>query len=293
MTNTPEFKSGAEIADEYKERFDRIQIMTAKARETFDEWLALQDTSPIQCKNHPDVTCAVDRQATWETRRPWEIRRFRCRVCVENENLLHCGVPEVLVHARFENFEATDNTIQEHLETTQKFASQRSGFLVLVGSYGTGKSHLAVCVMRSFKRAIFIKQSTLLLKLRQTYRDRGAVDPVQLCQRAELLVLDEVGLSSGGRDELPLLHEILDYRYGHRKPTIITCNIPPEKLREVLGDRMVDRLKECCFAGLTFGGKSHRSAAKSRYFQDPDSIPQNENARYWWESEGPRSNPNI
>lgn len=80
------------------------------------------------------------------------------------------------------------------------------------------------------------------------------------------LVLDEIGLSSGGRDELPLLHDILDHRHGNFLPTILTGNIELDTLRDVIGERMSDRLKESVFAILNFGGASHRSQARAGYF---------------------------
>lgn len=75
-----------------------------------------------------------------------------------------------------------------------------------------------------------------------------------------------MGLSAGGRDELPLLHDVLDYRHGHQKPAILTGNISVDQLRDVVGERMADRLRESCFAVLNFTGKSHRRESRERYF---------------------------
>jgi len=106
----------------------------------------------------------------------------------------------------------------------------------------------------------------LLRRLRDTYRNKAAVDPVDECQQAGLLVIDEMGVSSGGRDEFPMLHEVLDYRHGERKPTILTGNLSWDELKDVIGARLSDRLKESASAILSFSGQSYRSQARTRYF---------------------------
>ena len=112
-----------------------------------------------------------------------------------------------------------------------------------------------------------VKQASLLRLLRATYGDKKADDPIEKAQYARLLVLDDAGLSSGGRDELPMLHEVLDYRHGERLPTIVTTNLPFEQLSDALGERMADRLRESTFRILTFNGSSHRREAREHYFE--------------------------
>ena len=121
---------------------------------------------------------------------------------------------------------------------------------------------------RTFQNGLYVTQAGLLGRLRRTYRDDDAIDPVAQCKKAGLLVLDEMGLTSGGRDEFPMIHEILDYRYGERKPTILCGNITIDQLKQIVGDRMMDRLTECAFAILDFGGPSHRKDGRERYFSD-------------------------
>jgi DNA replication protein DnaC len=162
------------------------------------------------------------------------------------------------------------------------FAKVKRGCLIMLGGVGAGKTHLAVAVMRAFTRPIFFKQNTLLRGLRRTYRDPDAGDPIPACQEADLLVLDELGVSSGGKDEYPLLHEILDYRYGEYRPTIITSNATPEQLRETLADRLVDRLRQSTFDLLLFGGKSHREDLKQAYLAHETPIPRPKD--YWADS---------
>lgn len=258
----------------------RIETIAAKVKADSErteaqylEWVSTQTTEAIPCPRHPDVRLDFDELATKASMRDgsgFTLRYRDCPVCNSDRILREGGVPAVLMHARFENFEACNDIEQSFLDTARSFADQKVGFLILMGGVGTGKGHLAVAIMRSFRSPAWVKQSTLLRLLRDTYRDPYAPDPVRRYQRADLLVLDEVGLSGGGRDEFPMIHEILDWRYCERKPTILTTNISKEQLREILGDRMADRVDECCFATLCFGGQSRRRSAKTRYFA---SVP--------------------
>lgn len=128
----------------------------------------------------------------------------------------------------------------------------------MIGNPGTGKSHLAVGLLRQFHSAKFISQSELLYQLRRTYKSQDAPDPVEKCKRTCCLVLDDVGVSAGGKDEWPMIHHILDFRYGHSLPTIITGNINIDEFKELVGTRMVDRLFEATHEVIVTGGESLR-----------------------------------
>jgi DNA replication protein DnaC len=136
------------------------------------------------------------------------------------------------------------------------------------------RPNLAVGVMRVFAGPVIFKQNTLLRALRTTYKDPDAPDPILTCQNADLLALDEVGVSSGGRDEYPMIHEIIDRRIGEFAPTVITSNSTIEQLRETLGPRLVDRVRQAAFKVLNFGGESHRADLRSQYLATATPEPQ-------------------
>src|ERR1035437_6239724 len=180
----------------------------------------------------------------------------------ERDRLLKQGVPPALVHATFDNWTPRTATERQHLADVQEFTRVRRGFLFLLGPVGIGKSHLAVAVMRTFSAGLFVRQAQLLRQLRQHYNDTKVANPIGEAQETRLLLLDELGVSSGGRDELPMLDEILAWRYEQQLPTIITSNLLWEDIAAALGDR----LEESCFRVLIFAGKSHRATRRDSYF---------------------------
>lgn len=250
------------------ERVNQIAERELRERRAF---MAKQPAT-ILCRVHPDCERRLDeRLSADETANNFGIFKAgyaRCPKCVEDskrERLRNCGVPEILLHATFENFRPDDDAEAEHVSTVKSFCNGRRGFLVMTGGVGTGKSHLATAALRTIGKGWLVKQSSLLYALRDTYRDKSAFDPIDRAQSARLLVLDDVGLSAGGRDELPLLHEILDYRHCERRPTIITSNFEWDAITSVFGERMADRFIESTCRILKFTGPSHRREARDRY----------------------------
>jgi DNA replication protein DnaC len=275
--------------DEAREK-ELTQIKTrweqriAERTKRFDAMLEGNTETP--CQKHPDSMRPIDRKQTWdkgqliygECPRCIDARRFE----EQNRRLHATGVQSNLLHCTLDNWTPRDPTEEGQLAVVRDFAKAKRGCLIMLGGVGVGKTHLAVAVMRAFTRPIFFKQNTLLRALRRTYSDPDADDPIQACQEADLLVLDELGVSSGGKDEYPLLYEILDYRYGEYRPTVVTSNATPDQLRETLGDRLVDRIRQSTFRLLLFGGKSHREDCRQAYLAHETPIPRPMD--YWADS---------
>lgn len=265
---------------------------TVQCLADFDVWVRTQPMY-IPCETHPDVNRQADIDASkpitgWSfltgTRR-FSLKYARCNRCLGDkletsirECLVSNGVPPNLLHATIDNWKGDADIIAK----VKDFANCKRGFLVLLGDYGIGKSHLACGLMRRYLEyyklqddvevhvcsgnSWMIKQSSLLLALRDTYTDRKAKNPVVQAQSADLLVLDEVGVSAGGRDEAPMIHEILSHRYEQRLPTVMTSNLSWPDFQHAVGERMADRLNECAFAVVSIGGESCRQQMKQGYF---------------------------
>ena len=275
-----------DAGEDIEQRFERIRKAARQREEKARrERLAFMATQPQSkpCKVHPDCIRPIDEDVTNEATRyhqfidgVFHAGYAPCPKCVQdakNQELKKFGVPEILIHATFENYIPDGEAEAELVRVVKVFCENRTGFIFMLGNYGTGKTHLAVAALRQLKGGWLVKQASLLRALRDTYADKAAFDPIERAQNARLFILDDAGLSGGGKDELPMLHEILDYRHGERLPTIITSNLPYESLSAVLGERMADRLRESAFRVLTFTGSSHRREARDRYFDAPPAKP--------------------
>lgn len=233
------------------------------------------------CPKHPSQLLAINdeesvRRSYIESERIQEENFITvyhaCPECTREAKLskaeawLHSmGVPAILSHAEFAHFRIENPEDIANLADARRFAKKAKGFLLMVGALGDGKSLLAAATLRALGGGLFITHNELLIAQRRSYDDPKAVDVIQKAQRARCLVLDDLGLSMGGRDELPMLQAILDYRHGDRLPTVITSNLQLEEIYGLLGPRLTDRLKQATYRVLRFSGPSSRPGEKQSY----------------------------
>ena len=146
--------------------------------------------------------------------------------------------------------------------------------MLFVGAVGSGKTHLAASIANrvidlseisdrtaikaaelydiayeaEFNRRVqFISMIGLLGAIKKTFdTNETAQDIVDRYSKAELLILDDVGTETPTEWSNERLFEIIDYRYNEELPTVITTNLLPDKLRENVGDRSYDRIREMC-----------------------------------------------
>jgi DNA replication protein DnaC len=164
----------------------------------------------------------------------------------------------------FETFEINGNLNSEERESLKnaldyawKYAENPEKWLVLIGPYGCGKTHLAAAIeyYRRERQAntVFITVPDLLDYLRTTYQP-GA--PVTFDQRfnavrnTELLILDDLGTENATAWAKEKLFQILDYRYTSQMPTVITSSKLIEKLDERIASRLLDE-RRCKILAIT------------------------------------------
>lgn len=143
------------------------------------------------------------------------------------------------------------------LEWAENFSSDAKGIYIF-GSYGSGKTHLAVGLLLAIQEkyhihGYFIVLSTFFRTLRNSFGDSEKLqEQFDFVKKAPLLVLDDFG---EGRKEangqlsswaLEQLFSLINYRYEHLLPTIITSHFDPEALEKVVGYAIVSRLVSMC-----------------------------------------------
>lgn len=133
-------------------------------------------------------------------------------------------------------------------QAVQDFANDPQGWLVLTGTYGCGKTHLAAAIGndRAGKRqpVIFIVVPDLLDHLRSTFSPQSNISYDKLFEqirRAPLLVLDDLGTESATSWAKEKMYQIFNYRYNARLPTVITTAQPVDKLDPRIRTRILDR----------------------------------------------------
>jgi len=176
----------------------------------------------------------------------------------------------------FENFKIT-NSNKNGYEVAKKFESDlkdnKDGVgLNFMGSYGTGKTHLAAAIAISLINkgipVIFGTLINLLGKIKATYDNNSGEDEeaiIRLYSTVDLLVIDDLGKEKPSEWVLEKLYTIINQRYENYKPIVITTNYDADKLIERLtvrnncetAEAIVSRLHEMC-KWVVLVGEDHR-----------------------------------
>ncbi|MCC6169441.1 MAG: ATP-binding protein [Caldilineaceae bacterium] len=132
-------------------------------------------------------------------------------------------------------------------ETCLYYAQEPEGWLVLSGTYGCGKTHLAAAIANARvalgEPAVFMVVPDLLDHLRSTYSPQSEVSYDSLFEQLRttpLLILDDLGTQSATPWAQEKLFQLLNHRYNARLPTVITTNQRIDDLDPRLRSRLLD-----------------------------------------------------
>ncbi|MHB0877096.1 MAG: ATP-binding protein [Anaerolineae bacterium] len=143
--------------------------------------------------------------------------------------------------------EADRRNLHSAWEAARAFAENPTGWLMLTGTYGSGKTHLAAAIANHIigrgEGVLFVVVPDLLDHLRATFAPNSKVPYDQLFEEvrnAPCLVLDDFGAHNATPWALEKLYQILNHRYNNRLPTVITTNNELEDLDPRLRSRLTD-----------------------------------------------------
>lgn len=137
---------------------------------------------------------------------------------------------------------------QTAIEYVKTFSIDESKSLILQGSYGTGKSHLAYAIAKAIKAqgysVAFMHIPMLMDRIKATY-NKNSVETtdglVKLLSSIDLLVLDDIGVENT-EHTLNKLFSIVDNRVG--KNNIFTTNFSDKELNQNMNwQRINSRMK--------------------------------------------------
>lgn len=132
--------------------------------------------------------------------------------------------------------------------------------LFLTGPIGVGKTHTAWHTCRRWLEAQYAPgqpwQGTPIIKIYRSTALFDALRPdapdgegralVKELQRCDLLFIDDLAAARPSTWTQERLFELFDERYINRRPVILTCDVLPNQLSEVVGPRVASRLAEMC-----------------------------------------------
>lgn len=194
---------------------------------------------------------------------------------VMNERLLDSGIPLRFQRESLDTWRAGDD--QAKAKVWAMATGYAEGFethfeegraMMLLGQVGVGKTHLACgilqAVIRNFgARGRYTTAGAIIRSIKDTFggRSKTESDVYAELMQPHLLVVDEIGVQHGSDFERLVLQEVVDGRYGRMLPTIIVSNLSVTDLRQCMGDRAVDRLRDRRGLVGLLRGESQRGGA--------------------------------
>ncbi len=230
----------------------------------------------------------------------WVSRPCECQEMQREERRLAAArIPERYRHCSLDTFDpcfpGADPCLERALTTARRFVDEypvdtAGKGILFVGSMGTGKTHLAVGVLRRLVRekgvrGLFCDYRELLKNIQNSYNPQVATTELELLKpvfTAEVLVLDDLGAQKPNEWVWDTVALILNTRYNNKQSTIITTNYLDQPaasgalsdadraareptLGDRIGDRMLSRLAEMCIS-VRMTGKDLRQTVKRARF---------------------------
>lgn len=171
------------------------------------------------------------------------------------QRLMHVSNLAAFADKSFENFQVLDTvhtppqraSLMDALQRSRIYANDPNGWLILEGTYGSGKTHLAAAIgnerLKRGDTVLFITSPDLLDHLRSAYSptaDTGYDETFNRVRNAELLILDDLGVENPSQWAQEKLFQLLNHRYVNRLCTVITTNTQIERLDPRISSRLHD-----------------------------------------------------
>lgn len=155
--------------------------------------------------------------------------------------LFHMSSLDALKNLKFDNFEQRGRvglgriqaaSLENAYNQALTFAENRTGWLLLTGRYGCGKTHLAAAIANHAIEAgvstLFLTVPDLLDWLRYAYsgNDMSFEERFEEIREVPLLILDDFGTENATAWAQEKIFQIMNHRYINQLPTVVTSNMP-------------------------------------------------------------------
>jgi DNA replication protein DnaC len=223
------------------------------------------------------------------------VTRCDCRLQARTKTLLAAArIPKRYEHCELSNFEfegphrALASSRLAACKFVEEYPVDSTG-LLLIGSIGVGKTHLAVGIIKELVLSkniacLFYDYRELLKQIQNSYNDSvkaTELDVLRPVFETEVLVLDELGAVKPTEWVWDTVSLILNTRYNDNRTTLITTNFDDrpaaavagprgaareETLGDRIGERMRSRLHEMCRI-IKMDGEDFRQKFRSASFR--------------------------
>ena len=140
-----------------------------------------------------------------------------------------------------------NTTLEVAYNAAKNYSHQANGWLLIMGGYGCGKTHLAAAIANEVVShhidTLFLTVPDLLDWLRFTYAstETSYEERFEEIRNIRFLVLDDLGTQNTTPWAQEKLFQIINHRYIHQLPTVITTNLEMRQIEDRISSRLQDR----------------------------------------------------
>jgi len=183
--------------------------------------------------------------------------KCKCKVAREFKQIWEVsGFTEISKDKTFKNFCTNKSTILKKMKDKatkyiENFNNSKSKGIAFLGQVGSGKTHLCFAICNElFKKDICVRYMQYredITKIKRTVLDdinyNKIITPYKTCN---ILYIDDLYKGKLTEADLNIMFEIINYRYLHKLPIIISCELFVDRLVEIdegIGSRIVEMCK--------------------------------------------------
>ncbi len=234
------------------------QLVPLEERDFYDE-----RENFVKEENEPEI-CPLCYGSGMELVRGKGARPCQCRKQSAHSNsIVKAQIPKRYVDCHFHSYRALNPSQERAFKFASKLTMDYPAIergLLLMGTVGVGKTHLAVSILKGLTErgftCLFYEFGALLKEIQGSYNTVSQTSELKVLAPvfdAEVLVLDEIGASKPTDWVRDTMAHIINTRYNDKKLTIFTTNYLDERraereetLEDRIGVRLRSRLFEMC-----------------------------------------------
>lgn len=146
-------------------------------------------------------------------------------------------IPIIHKNSNFDNFNYNNDLELRNLYQGAKhfvmcYNKEKKETLVLRGTIGSGKTHIAIACMKEFEKrnlsVYFITFSSFMQKIKESFDAGNQARLLQDIHKCDVLILDDIGIGKLTEYEIKQLYDIVDKRQS--KINIYTTNMSNKEL---------------------------------------------------------------
>ena len=153
--------------------------------------------------------------------------------------------------------------------------------LLFCGTVGSGKTYLACCIANALIEEYMIRVkirnfAQIINDLQKSGFDLDKNEYIESLTNVSVLILDDLGIERDTSYAKEQVYNIVNSRYLKQKPTILTTNLPYEKIQNsddgVEYERIYSRIIEMCIPVKVMGEDFRKRLQKEKLKQNKERL---------------------